>query len=150
MIETSNILKEALSEALSTMAFLDIMPLEDDLAIPKETALGEMSFSGPKSGTIQILASLDFCRVLAENIGALDEVDDETCLDALKELCNVTCGLLLPKVTGSASDVFDVTVPVIKSRGERALWDEFSSEPGSFLLNIEDYLIATKLVVEDK
>ena len=90
MIETANLLTEALSQALETMAFMDIMPIEEDLPVPDETVSAKISFTGPKSGTLEILAGLDFAKILAENIGALDEVDNENAFDAMRELSNVT------------------------------------------------------------
>ncbi len=156
MIETDNMLTKALEQALETMAFLTVMPLEDDIAAPEKPVLGEISFTGPKSGTIQILAGLDFGKILAKNIGALTEADDESCYDALKELTNVTCGLLLPMLESSQADVFDLTVPAIKngdglpsSPAGGQGWDEFVEQQGSCVLNIEGYLVATRLTMKD-
>lgn len=149
MIKTDTILTDSLAQALETMAFLTIMPLEEDTAAREKTISAEISFTGPKNGTIQILAGLDLCRVLAENIGALTEVNDETCYDALKELSNVTCGLLLPMLTSSGGDVFDVTVPAIKAGDDSPGWDEFVEQPNSCILNIEGFLVATRLIMKD-
>lgn len=149
MIETENILTNSLAQALETMAFLTIMPPEDDMAAPEQIVLAEISFSGPKSGTIQILAGLDFCRILAENISALTEVSDETCYDALKELSNVTSGLLLPILACSQEDVFDITIPTIKNGDDSPKWNEFVEQPNTCILNIEGYLVATRLIMKN-
>lgn len=149
MIETGTILTDSLAQALETMAFLTIMPLEEDTAAPEKTISAEISFTGPKNGTIQILAGLDLCRILAENIGALTEVNDETCYDALKELSNVTCGLLLPMLASSQTDVFDVTVPAVKTGDDSPRWDEFVERPNSCILNIEGFLVATRLIMKE-
>ncbi|MBC8468798.1 MAG: hypothetical protein H8D56_04945 [Planctomycetes bacterium] len=149
MIETENILTNSLAQALETMAFLTIMPPEDDMAAPEQIVLAEISFSGPKSGTIQILAGLDFCRILAENISALTEVSDETCYDALKELSNVTSGLLLPILACSQEDVFDITIPTIKNGDDSPKWNEFVEQPNTCILNIEGYMVATRLIMKN-
>jgi two-component system chemotaxis response regulator CheY len=149
-IEFSDVLTKALSQALETMAFLTVVPMEDDLAIPEKTVLAEISFTGAKTGTIQILASWNFCEILAENIGALSEADDKACGDALKELANVTCGLFLPMVVSSTADAFDITVPTIKIYDNSSRWHEFVADQNSCVLNIEGYMVATKLVIEDK
>jgi CheY-specific phosphatase CheX len=149
MIETDNVLTEALAQALETMAFLTIMPLEEDMVAPENAVLAEMSFTGPKTGAIQILAGLDFAKLLAENIGALDEVDDETAFDAMKELSNVTCGLLLPVLGSSPADVFNITVPAVDSGDNSPGWDEFTADQDSCVLNIEGYLVATRLIIKD-
>ena len=69
MIKTDNLLAAALSQAIETMAFLNILPVEDDLPIPENTVLSQIGFTNSESGTIQMLAGLDFCKLLAENIG---------------------------------------------------------------------------------
>jgi CheY-specific phosphatase CheX len=149
MIETGNILTESLAQALETMAFLAIIPLEEDIAAPEKTILAEISFTGPKNGTIQILTGLDLCGILAENIGALTEVNDENCYDALKELSNVTCGLLLPVLACTKADVFDITIPTIKNGDDSPKWSEFVEQPNSCILNIEGYLLAIKLIIKN-
>ena len=149
MIDTENILKAALSQALETMAFLDIMPKEEDLAVPKRVISAEISFSGQKSGIIQMLAGNDFCKTLAQNIAVLDEVDDTVCLDALQELSNVTCGLLLSMIASSPADVFDITIPSVGYSENQSLWDEFRTDENCCLLNVEGFLVATKLIIND-
>jgi CheY-specific phosphatase CheX len=149
MIETENLLTDSLAQALETMAFLTIIPPEDDMTAPEQTVLAEISFTGPKNGTIQIFAGLDFCRILAENIGALTEVSDETCHDALKELSNVTSGLLLPVLANSKADIFDITIPTIKNGGDCHKWNEFVEQPNCCILNIEGYLVASRLIIKN-
>jgi len=148
MIETDNILTTALSEALETMAFLMVMPMENDLAIPQNTVLAEIDFTGPQNGTIQIFAGLDFCRVLAENTAVLNEADNETSYDALKEFANVVCGLLLPKIASSPADEFDVTIPSFRT-GDLPQWGKFTSEPNCCVSNIEGYLVAARLIIKN-
>jgi CheY-specific phosphatase CheX len=145
MIETSNLLTDALSRALETMAFLDVMPIDDDTAIPEKTILGEIGFTGPKSGTLRILVGSDFAGILAENIGALDQADDESCYDAVGELSNVTCGLLLPMLADGPECVFDVTVPAVTGSDGSPSWKEMTANPNSCTLNAEGYAVATTL-----
>lgn len=147
--ETEELLTQALSEALETMAFLTIVPDDDDMIVPQKTVLAEIDFTGARNGTIQILAGLDFCKVLAENIAAIDDVDDKTALDALKELSNISCGLFLPMVVVSTADVFDVSVPKARRSDNPSKWDEFVADQNSCTLNIEGFCIAIKLLVED-
>ncbi len=148
-IEYGDVLTKALSQALETMAFLTILPMEEDLAIPVKTVLAEISFTGAKTGTIQILAPWNFCEILAENIGALSEVDDKARHDALKELANVTSGLFLPMVVSSTADAFDITVPTTKSCDNSSQWHELVADQNSCVLNIEGYMVATRLIMKD-
>jgi two-component system chemotaxis response regulator CheY len=147
--EASDLLAKALSQALETMAFLTIIPMEEDLAVPEKTIFAEISFTGPKSGTVQMLTGLDFGKVLAENISGLSKVDDKAPYDALKELSNVTCGLFLPMVVSSTADVFDITVPIAKSCDDSPPWHEFVANQNSHVSNIEGYMLATRLIIEN-
>jgi len=149
MIETANMLTEAVSEAVETMAFLATMPLEEEPDIPEDLILGEISFTGPKNGVMHILAGSDFCEILAENIAALDEVDQAACLDALRELCNVTCGLILPQLAESSADVFDMSLPVIHTGAGVPDWRGFVGLEGARVLNIEEYPVAARVVIEN-
>jgi len=149
MIETNTILTEALTQALETMAFLTNLPLEEDMAAPENTVLAHIGFTGPKTGTIQIFAGMDFAKVLAENIGALEQADDETAFDAMKELSNVTCGLLLPMIGSSPADVFDMSIPAVQSGQAAPRWDEFTASEDCLLLNIEGFMVAAKLTMKE-
>ena len=150
MVEKDDILTEALKQALETMAFLTVIPVDEEMTIPEKTVLAEISFMGAKSGTIQILAGLDFCGILAENISGLSEQEDKSSYDALKELSNVACGLLLPMIVSSTADMFDVTVPKAGSCDNSPQWDEFVADQNSQVLNIEGYAVAIKLVFQDR
>lgn len=147
--ELGDLLTKAMAEALETMAFLTVMPMEDDLPVPEKTIVAEIGFSGAKSGKIQIIAGLDFCKILAENIGALEKADKQAACDALKEFSNVTCGLFLPMVVSSTADMFDITVPKIKSCSNSSQWEEFVADCSSDTLNIEGHAIATRLISKD-
>ena len=149
MIETENILTRALEQSLETMAFMTIMPIEEQQAVPQKMILAEISFSGAKSGTVQILSGFEYARTLAENIGALDQADDESAFDAMKELSNVTCGLLTPVMAALPSDEFDVTIPIVDVSENPSQWNEFTADKNSCVFNIEGYLVAVKLIRRD-
>ena len=147
--DTSNLLTQALVESLETMALVTAIPIDDDMVIPKETVLAQIDFTGAKKGSIQILAGMDLCRILAENIAAIETINNQTALDAVKELSNVTCGLLLPMVVSSTADVFDVTVPEVATCDNAPQWAEFVAGDNTSVLNIEGHAIAARLTIED-
>jgi chemotaxis protein CheY-P-specific phosphatase CheC len=149
MIETESIIIKTLSEALETMAFMEPMPLEEELEIPARSLMGEIGFRGPKNGTLQILAGVDFAATLAENIAALDDADDSACIDALQELCNVTCGLLLPELASTEDDQFDMTIPQTHWQEDPSHWTDFVAEETSYVLNVEGFLVAAKLIIDN-
>ncbi|MCD6392687.1 MAG: response regulator [Planctomycetes bacterium] len=146
---TSNLLAQALVQSLETMALVTAVPVDDDMVVPEETVLAQIDFSGAKKGAIQMLAGMDLCGILAENIAALDTINDQAALDALKELSNVTCGLFLPLVVSSTADVFDITVPKVATCDNAPQWTEFVADGNTFVLNIEGHAIAARLTVED-
>ncbi len=148
-IDRGDLLTQAVTEALEVMALVTAVPVDDDMATPQKTVLAQIGFTGAKKGTILMLAGLDFCKTLAENIAGIDEADNETALDAVKELSNVTCGLFLPMVVSSTADVFDVTVPEVKKYDNPTQWDEFVDDANTYILNIEGHAIAAKLIIED-
>ena len=147
-IETKDV-SEALIQALEVMAFLTAMPMEEDLAVPEETLLAEIDFMGAKNGSVQIIAGLDFSRILAENIGNLTEPGREDACDALKELSNVTCGLFLPMLISTTAESFAITVPGIQTCDNSSQWQEFTADQNSVVSNIEGYMVATRLIMKD-
>lgn len=147
-IETKNV-SDALIEALEVMAFLTAMPMEDDLPAPQETIMAEIDFSGARNGSIQIVAGVDFSKVLAENIGNIENPGREEACDALQELSNVTCGLFLPMLTSTTAESFSITVPRIQTCDNSSQWNEFSADQNSVVSNIEGYMVATKLIMKD-
>jgi chemotaxis protein CheY-P-specific phosphatase CheC len=148
MIETANILPDAIAEALETMAFMVPISLEEELPVPERSILGKISFSGPQNGTLQIIAGVEFAKTLAENIAALEDPDDDACLDAIQELSNVTCGLILPELASSESDLFDMTIPETQWLDGEENWNSFIEDDAVQILNIEEYLVAAKLTIE--
>lgn len=140
---------DGLIQALETMAFLTELPMDDDLPIPEETIMAEMDFTGPRNGSVQIIGGLEFGRILAENIGNLDEPCREDACDALKELSNVTCGLFLPRLTSTTAETFKVSVPRLKTCDDSSQWHEFAADPHNMVSNIEGHLVGTRLIMKD-
>jgi CheY-specific phosphatase CheX len=148
MINTAHHLTEAISSALEKMAFLSILPVEEELVPPQDTLLSEIHFAGPQAGTVRILAGVDFAKLLAENISAGEDTDQAACYDVFRELSNVTCGLLLPVLSRSPEDIFDITVPLVVGGQEAPSWTEFTAGTDCNILNVENNLIAIKLTLQ--
>lgn len=147
MKATTDILSEALTQALETMAFLSVGPVADDMRLPAEPILATMRFRGPRyAGTIEILSGAELGRVLAENIGCVQDPDSAETTDAWKEVCNVTCGLVIPAVAESTQDVYDVTVPDVTQ--DVPSWGQFVIQPGVDVLNAEGFAVAARLKLD--
>lgn len=89
-----------------------------------------------------------FAKVLAENITGLSEVEERDSSDALKELSNVMCGLLLPMVASSPAEAFDVTVPGIRSLSGPSEAQEFIEQDVTSVFDIEGHTIAARLLID--
>ena len=148
MMATQDILTEALSEAMETMAFLATGPVDDQAVFPETPVLVEIRFSGARTGSIQILSSQALGRVLAENIGCLDRADEQASLDAWKEVCNVTCGLVIPRIAASPADVFDLTVPAVSCGEGVPAWNDFVAQGDTRTLSVDGHATAARLVIQ--
>lgn len=146
-MDTINIVTEAMSQALEKMAFLDTEPFDEESEAPSVIITADIDFSGPVNGTIRMVAGVDFAQTLAENISGMFELTEEQCADAVKELVNVTCGLVLPMIAASEADVFDLTVPHLARSEDRVDWDDFVSQDEVTVLNVEGHAVATRLIL---
>lgn len=147
-VETKEV-SEGLIQVLETMAFMTVLPMDDDLAAPDETISAEMDFMGPRNGSIQLIAGLDFGGILAENIGNLESPSREDACDAMKELSNVTCGLFLPRLTSTTAESFKVSVPRLRTCDNSSQWNAFVDDCDSVVSNVEGHLVGTRLIMKD-
>jgi len=141
MLQTSEkILTESICEALETMAFMMVMPPEEEPASPSESIHATMDFVGPTSGTIEIVIATEFAPMLAANVMGIDPDDDQARNngpDAVKELLNTICGLVLPKLAESPADAFDVTIPSAASFSLPDEWEKFIAQSGAIVLDVD-------------
>ena len=150
MLKTNNdVLVAALSEALETMAFMVALPPEDEMMPPIGGMRAQMTFAGPLSGTIEVVAGQEFRQLLAANVLGLDEGDPEAVrkgIDALQEIVNTTCGILLPQFATPESDVFEVSLPQAQPFDDEQ-WAQFL-EQGATVLDVEGCAVAARLVTQ--
>ncbi len=110
------IMSQVTIETLEKLAFMFAFPAEGagDQA-EDSTVTGEVSFSGPFSGTLVITISVDVLKELTANMLGIDDEEESTesqRSDALKETMNIVCGNLLPAIGGDQV-VFDIGVPEV-------------------------------------
>ncbi len=140
----SDIITESISMALEKIAFLDAMPAEMSENPPEEVIVAEIDFAGQTSGKIQIAAEKDFAKHFAENMSGISDLTEEQCNDALKELANITCGLVLPMISESSEECFDLTVPHL-TKLSPPRWQDFVAEQNTVLLDVEGFPLCVKL-----
>jgi CheY-specific phosphatase CheX len=118
-----DILDAVARETFENMAFLLVMDDEgdftDNAARPAPAIGAKVSFAGPASGEVYLTVSAEALPALTNNmLGTEDALDGSPSAtpdqqtDALKELLNVVCGNLLPRLAGTQA-VFDVHAPQI-------------------------------------
>lgn len=119
--EFETALAQVAEDVFASMAF--IFPRDVETPAEDETAsrvVAEVAFSGPLEGNLAISVSESMLPTLAANMLGLEEgasASREQHQDALKELLNVICGNLLPRIT-TPRDVFDVHEPRIVQHAE--------------------------------
>ncbi len=119
---SSNVEQILYGVTTSTMEDLCFMFEEPDLDEAqfnlKNGKAALISFKGPFNGTMVLKASGSLINAIGENMLGEDELTDDQCKDALGEVSNVICGNVLPEISGSKKDVFDLSSPQIYVVGE--------------------------------
>jgi hypothetical protein len=141
---------EALVQAMETMAFTTPTWADASLSPAADSVLVSMPFSGPVSGTVEMVASEAVGAGLAANILAIapnDPAAKRHARDTLKELLNVTCGLLLPTLVDSPSTnrPFKINLPRVKNFDSQTQWKNFVATSESCALNVNGGLIALRV-----
>ncbi len=106
----------------------------------RESGQAALSLTAPESMAVE----------LAGNILGLDpaEVDADAGPDALKELINVVCGEVIPKLYGN-KEVFDLTVPSL-CRIDSGKWNELVADPDNLRLWVDDRPMLAMLTVANE
>lgn len=97
--------------------FAEEMDLEEAESNTDAFLRASMSFSGERSGFVEIIVPSELTPNLAYNILGRDTADDlapGTAEDALRELLNTICGRILTSLYGDTG-VFDLSVPQTSS-----------------------------------
>ena len=144
--DSMDIIKESISQALEKVAFLEATVPEDESKAPDDIIVAEIGFVGHVSGRIQIASEKEFVTAFAENMCGMDDLTKEQYDDALKELANITCGLVLPMLAESQKEDFNMTVPYLTTLSPPK-WQDFVAEDDTVLLEVEGHLICVKLEI---
>ena len=148
--KSSELLAESFSQTIETMAFMMALPPDEELSGPEESVKVHMSFSGPISGRVELVAGMEVLISAAANIMGLEPDDPlarEKAVDAFKEILNTTCGILLPRIATSPSDIFNITIPEEEYFYTNSMWSEYVTQPDVVLLEIDYSPVAVKMVM---
>ena len=135
------ILRDVCFSVFEQLAFMFGDELEDDeLDIEDENFLkASMGFKGTNPGTVIIVIPKLVAGQLAHNIlGIEDEqaIDEDTPVDALKELLNTITGRLMTSLFGDEA-VIDLTIPVTEEI-DRDSWELLAANVNYLKINIDD------------
>ena len=115
-------------------------PEEDEIEIDADRFLrASMGFTGPPQGTVVIVVPLTITSLLACNILGFEEdqhIDDDTAVDALKELLNTITGRLMTSLFGE-DVVIDLTIPLTEELNHTA-WKALVDSNDYLAIAIED------------
>lgn len=139
---------ETLAQSLETMAFVMADPMPSPADAPSEPMLVSLSFQGPRSGTIDIVASRAFAMMLAANVLGIDPSEpdaQEKADDCMKELVNVVGGALMPRIAESDSDVFKLSLPTIRPLDTENEWPTLCGDTGTQLASADGHTIAARI-----
>jgi len=144
--DTMSIIKESVSQALEKIAFFEVTPPDEECGEPDDVIVAEIDFVGHVSGRIQIASEREFVRSFAENMCGMEDLTDEQYDDALKELANITCGLVLPMLAESQKEEFNMAVPYLTTLSPPK-WQDFIAEDDTVLLEVEGHPLCVKLEI---
>ena len=145
------LLLEAVAEALQTMAFICPEPAPEGVPAPATSDCLSIRWSGGGSGAggeLQLAAPRLFGELLAANILALEPGTPEVALravDALQELCNITTGVLLARMSETPEDAPEMGLPLLAVLADGAAWQHFVAQPKTSVLLAEGYPLAIRI-----
>jgi CheY-specific phosphatase CheX len=111
--DLNQLLRAVAEETFEGLAFMFSMGDESESGASDEMAWAGVRFSGPFSGRLTLAVSRRALPALAGNMLGLDDSESATAdqqHDGLKELANVVCGNLLPRIAGKQV-VFEIAAP---------------------------------------
>lgn len=140
---------DSLVRAMETMAFTTPTLAGPSFYPSPDSVLLSMPFTGPFCGTVEMVASEKVGIGLAASILATapeDPAAQRYARDALKELLNVTCGLLLPTFVPKESDgtPFRMTLPQLTDFDCQTQWQAFAA-CDTCVLDVDGSLIALRV-----
>ncbi len=149
--QANAVLYQVAAETLEQLAYFFVeKPEDDDIFEPTdEMVTAVASFNGPFSGCVGISLALNLLPEVASNMLGIEdgEISEQEQVDAFKEVANILCGNLLPKIAGPEK-VFDIDSPVILEKAN-AFVPEKMELIGEVILTIDETDCKLQLFVEE-
>ncbi|MFH1550548.1 MAG: chemotaxis protein CheX [Planctomycetota bacterium] len=146
---TEKILAETAEEVLASLAFTFVMPGEQETS-DEDVLKTKVGFSGPFNGTLSVAVPVSLVPQLAQNMLGLEgeECPETAQHDAIRELLNVICGNLLPRLAG-CEPVFNLTQPKLVNETEDEAGDRYGPE-AKVRLPLDEGWVELALVTDRK
>lgn len=105
------LVKEVARETFEQLAFV-LPPQDDNAPVPEADARVCVTFCGPFSGSLVIALSSSLLPLMAANMLGMEESETAPAdrEDAFREVANVVCGNLLPRIAGT-KPIFGIGSP---------------------------------------
>lgn len=141
------VLSQVVADVLERFAFSFVENEECVVEEDGECLCAELAFHGPVHGAVRLAMPRTLAVALGANIlgSAPEAVGAEIGEDAVKELCNIICGELLPLLYG-LSAVFDLSIPALCAQPALGVGE---TAPGVTVvqLSAEGYRVFAALVI---
>lgn len=146
--DLTSLLRESLTTALETSAYVSPVPLSEaeEAEVPPRPLVASIAFRGPANGTLEIVAGNRFGSMIAANILGCDPSDTDTrehAEDALRELANVTCGVMLRVFRDGPCAVPSMDVPKVGEAGGDA-WERLLRDAHATVLAADGHAVAVR------
>ncbi|MBN2211541.1 MAG: chemotaxis protein CheX [Sedimentisphaerales bacterium] len=148
---STDVMIEALNQALETMMFMMALPAAEELPVPAESVLVTMGLSGAVNGKVRLLAGKDLLGAMAANALGVDPDDSEAGakrIDGFGELLNMTCGLLLPQLADMTTHVCDLTIPEAQEFTSPEQWHDAVAQFDMTIWDVEGRPLAVGCAVK--
>ena len=145
----TDLFMEVLAESLETMAFMSVMPADDPTQSPIDplSVSIQYNFMDRYTGTVRLVCARMLGQALAANMLGVEPTSDEAVSaapDVLKELMNVTCGVLMRRLSGVPSDGLSMSLPVAVELPVSE-WNGITADTDTIVLDVEGSNAALKV-----
>jgi chemotaxis protein CheY-P-specific phosphatase CheC len=149
--ELKEVLIESMTDVLEKLTFMfveEAEPEEMDVS-GRELLKSRMTFSGEKSGSLELYSPKSKVVEISANVLGLDEEDlsEEMYSDSFREVLNVLLGNILTAEYG-VEPVFDLSVPKVEAATEEE-WNSKKDEEESLGLLLDEDPVILNFSVED-
>ena len=115
-------LRNTATRIFESLCFLIPEP-DGDRSPGSETVSAQVTFHGPFSGTLAIVAEKDLAEEIARLTGGDDAPEADQIQDVIGEMANLLCGNALPEIAGD-SEEFVLDAPAPYAQGDDVTGDQ--------------------------